>query len=192
MHRSRLWQNCRRHLVHGTFACLASGAAWGQTPATQVTTAVTYPPPAPTTPHYNLGLPMFAAGADPYNLSAATTAPAPQTPATTSQSALSNEYTFDTFRPQIHGYVSAGVATHNGHDFSGGVEMPLVPGKVDVAVGANTGQLGGFVPVVPGGKPGTVRYDSYYASVHLHPADNVDAYIGVVGGHYSFPQAVVP
>jgi hypothetical protein len=92
-------------------ACLTTGAAVGQTPATMPPPAISSPPPAPATPHYNLGLPMFAAGADPYNLSSATTAPAPQATAATSQTALSNEYTFDTFRPQIHGYVSAGVAT---------------------------------------------------------------------------------
>ncbi len=192
MHHSRHWHSGYRHLALGALACLAAGAASAQTPDATPAPALTSPPPPTTTPHYNLGLPMFAAGADPYNLSSATTAPAPQVSAATSQTALSNEYTFDTFRPQIHGYVSAGVATHNGHDFSGGVEMPLVPGKVDVAVGANTGQVGGFLPVVPGGKRTTVRYDSYYASVHLHPADNVDAYIGVVGGHLSLPQAVVP
>ncbi len=142
--------------------------------------------------HYNLSLPMFAAGsADPYDLSATTTAPAAP-PAANAPPVLPDNYTFDSFRQNIHGYVSAGVATHNGHEFSGGVEMPLVPGKVDLALGANTGQIGGFARVVPGGKPGTLTYDSYYGAVHLHPADNIDAYIGVTGGHLGLPGVAVP
>ena len=174
------------------------GTAAAQTPTPDTTTAATPAiPAAPASngvPHYNLGLPMFAAGAnDPYNLSSTTTLTASLPAAgSTAPGALPEPYTFDTFRQNIHGYVSAGVATHNGHEFSGGVEMPVVPGKMDLAVGANTGQIGGFAPLVPGGKPGTIRYDSYYAAVHLHPADNIDAYIGVTGGHLGLPAVQVP
>ena len=105
MRHVRDWQNGYRHFAGGMFACVAAclttGAAVGQTPATMPPPAISSPPPAPATPHYNLGLPMFAAGADPYNLSSATTAPAPQATAATSQTALSNEYTFDTFRKSM-------------------------------------------------------------------------------------------
>jgi len=188
--------------------CLAwAGTAAAQTAAPDTTTPTTTTPTTTATtpaipsvpagngaPHYNLGLPMFAAGAnDPYNLSSSTTVtaslPAAGSPA---PAALPDNYTFDSFRQNIHGYVSAGVATRNGHEFSGGVEVPVVPGKMDLAVGTNTGQIGGFAPLVPGGKPGTITYNSYYAAVHLHPADNVDAYIGVTGGHLGLPAVQVP
>ena len=154
--------------------------------------------PAVTSPanntHFDLNLPVFASGSNnTYDLSSATTtlntAPAPTPP---TQAALPDNYTFANYARSIHGYVEAGVATHNGHEFAGGVEMPLVPGKVDLAFGANTGQIGGFTPYVPGAKPGTVRYDSYYASVHLHPADNFDAYIGITGGHLGLSNIMLP
>jgi len=165
--------------------------AWcGQAAAQQAAQA---PTPASNS-HYDLNLPVFTQGnSNAYDLSGATTtlntAPAATPP---SQAALPDNYTFSTLAQNIHGYVQAGVATHNGHEFAGGVEMPLVPGKVDLAVGANTGQQGGFVPYAPGTKPGTLHYDSYYAAVHLHPADNFDAYIGITGGHASLSNIVVP
>lgn len=144
--------------------------------------------------HFDLNLPVFAASNNnAYDLSSATTtlntAPAPTPP---TQAALPDNYTFANFARSIHGYVEAGVGTQNSHEFSGGVEMPLVPGKVDLAVGASTGQQGGFIPYAPGTKPGTLHYDTYYASVHLHPADNFDAYIGVVGSRLGMSNIAVP
>jgi hypothetical protein len=144
--------------------------------------------------HFDLNLPVFgSSNNNAYDLSGTTTtlntAPAPTPPA---QAALPDNYTFSNFAQSIHGYVEAGVGTQNGHNFSGGVEMPLVPGKVDLAVGASTGQQGGFVPYAPGTKPGSIHYDTYYASVHLHPADNFDAYIGITGGHVGLSNVLVP
>ena len=180
-------------LIYAICICLAGGGT-----AAAQTADGTAPQSTPTSTgaaHYNLGLPMFAGNsADPYNLSGTTTATAnAPPPGSTAPAALPDSYTFDTFRQNIHGYVSAGVATHNGHEFSGGVEVPVVPGKVDLAVGADTGQVGGFAPLVPGGKRATLTYNSYYAGVHLHPADDFDAYIGVSGGHLGgLPAIQVP
>jgi hypothetical protein len=90
-------------------------------------------------------------------------------------------YSFADFARNIHGYVSTGVATGGGYGYSGGVEMPLVPGRADLAFGASSGQIGDLPPLYPGGKRQTQSYTSYYAGIHLHPADNVDAYISISG-----------
>jgi len=190
MHRRHPWH---LGLVALGAACIAHpGLAAAQTAAPAP--AITTPAPA-TASNYNLGLPMFAAGsADPYNLSATTdTTATPPSAAASATATLPDSYTFDTFRQNIHGYVSAGIATHNGNNLSGGVTMPLVPGKVDLAFGADTGQVGGFQPVTPGGKHKILTYNDYYAGVHLHPADNIDAYITVSRTHLNLPYgAVVP
>ncbi len=135
---------------------------------------------------------MFAAGsADPYNLSATTDTQTTAPAAASTTPTLPDSYTFDTFRQNIHGYVSAGIATHNGDNLSGGVTMPLVPGKVDLAFGADTGQVGGFQPLTPGGKRKALTYNDYYAGVHLHPSDNFDAYITVSRTHLGLPYGPI-
>lgn len=99
---------------------------------------------------------------------------------------------FAEFAHNIHGYISAGLATHDGHEFDGGVSMPLVPGKVDLGVSAATGQLGGFPPPVAGGKSQALHYDAYQVSLHVHPSDDWDAYIGIGGGSFRGPYGPYP
>ena len=147
-------------------------------------------PPAAATNHYDLAVPMFGGTSnDPYNLDSKATTVAPA-PGATAPPVLPEAYSFENYLRSVHGYVSAGVATHNGHNFEGGVEMPLVPGKADLDISASTGQIGGFE--MPRGKDGVLTYDTYSAGLHLHPADNVDAYIGITGGHFGVPTVVVP
>ncbi len=172
-------------------ACMALPSMAVAQTASPAQPAMTAPAPS-TASSYNLGLPMFAAGsADPYNLSATTDTQTTAPAAASTTPTLPDSYTFDTFRQNIHGYVSAGIATHNGDNLSGGVTMPLVPGKVDLAFGADTGQVGGFQPLTPGGKRKALTYNDYYAGVHLHPSDNFDAYITVSRTHLGLPYGPI-
>ncbi len=86
---------------------------------------------------------------------------------------------FDEFSRNVHGYASAGVSTHDGHEFQAGVLVPLIAGKLELEAGAGTSQQGGLGSFQPGLKPGTVRGTSYYATLHAHPSDDVDIILGV-------------
>ena len=85
---------------------------------------------------------------------------------------------FDEFSRNVHGYASAGVGTHDGHEFSGGVLIPLVPGKLELEAGGGTAQQGGLAPFRSGSKANTIRGTSYYAALHAHPSDDVDITVG--------------
>lgn len=85
---------------------------------------------------------------------------------------------FDEFSRNVHGYASAGVGTHDGHGFEGGVLIPLVPGKLELEAGAGTTQQGGLPSLRRGEKASTFRGTSYYAALHAHPSDDVDVTIG--------------
>jgi hypothetical protein len=175
--------------VAGLALCSAARAqtAPAAAPAPDASSAAAPASAATASQHYNLALPMLTAGSnDPYNLTPNASGQAVTAATTPAQPALPDSYTFDSFRQNIHGYVAAGVATHNGHNFEGGVSMPLVPGKADLALSASTGQIGGFTPVTNGNKQ-TLNYTAYSASLHLHPADNVDAYIGITHAHVGLP-----
>ena len=158
---------------------LCAGAASAQTPT---------PPPA--AQHYLYTTPYAPGTGDPFDLNVAPVQNGPAGTVAVTSSAPPSDYSFADFTRNIHGYVSTGVETHGGHDFSGGVTMPLVPGKADLTVSASTGQIGGFQPLVPGQKNATAHYDAYSATLHLHPADDVDAYIGITGGSYKLPYAL--
>jgi hypothetical protein len=144
---------------------------------------------ATTSPQYNLNpQPLTSGGGGLYDLNVATAQSGP--PGTIAMTTKSPPlaYSFDQFVRNIHGYVSTGVSTGGGHEFSGGLFIPLVPDRAELAVGAGAGQIGDLPPVTPGGKRQTANYNSYYADLHLHPADNVDAYIGISGLHLKSPS----
>ena len=144
---------------------------------------------ATTSPQYNLNpQPLTSGGGGLYDLNVATAQSGP--PGTIAMTTKSPPlaYSFDQFVRNIHGYVSTGVSTGGGHEFSGGLFIPLVPDRAELAVGAGAGHIGDLPPVTPGGKRQTANYNSYYADLHLHPADNVDAYIGISGLHLKSPS----
>jgi hypothetical protein len=89
----------------------------------------------------------------------------------------------------IHGYVEAGVDSRSGHNFSGGVTIPLSP-RADLDLAASTGQVGGYK--TPWGKTPVATYDTYSAGLHLHPTDDTDAYIGISGLHLNAKPGFYP
>ncbi len=141
-------------------------------------------------PHYDLNVYPSLGGTDsPYNLNVAPTQNGPAGTVVMTSTAPPTAYSFQDVLANTHGYVSTGVATHGGHEFSGGVTIPLVPGRADLSVGASSGQVGGFPSFTAGGKSSTLRYDSYYAGLHLHPTDDIDAFIGVSGLRLHAPNS---
>ena len=123
-----------------------------------------------------------------YDLNMATTQSGPAGTIAVTSKAPPLAYSFDQFVRNIHGYASAGVSSGGGHEFSGGLFIPLVPDRADLAVGVTSGQIGDLPPLVPGGKRQTENYNAYYADLHLlhgracyGVGDNIDAYIGVTG-----------
>jgi hypothetical protein len=176
-------------------ACLSAtclGLAWAGAAAAQSTNpGIALAPGAAqttTAPQYNLNpQPLSSGGGGLYDLNVATAQSGPPGTIAMTTKAPPLAYSFDQFVRNIHGYASTGVSTGGGHDFSGGLFIPLVPDRADLAIGASTGQVGDLPPVTPGGKRKTANYDSYYADLHLHPADGVDAYIGISGLHLKSP-----
>ncbi len=155
---------------------MSAGVAAAQTPATN--------------PHYDLNVYPSMGGTDsPYNLNVAPTQNGPAGTVVMTSTSPPPAYSFQDVLANTHGYVSTGIATHGGHEFSGGVTIPLVPGRADLSVGASSGQVAGFPPVTAGGKNATLRYDSYYAGLHLHPTDDIDAFIGVSGLRLHAPNS---
>jgi hypothetical protein len=95
-------------------------------------------------------------------------------------SVAATQNSFKDVLANTHGFVEAGVASRGGHEFSGSVSIPIVPGKAELDLAAGTGQIAG-VSLVPGQKTPIATYDTYSAGLHLHPADDLDAYIGIAG-----------
>jgi hypothetical protein len=158
---------------------LGAGAARAQTPA----------PTPPAAQHYLYTTPYAPGTGDPFDLNVAPVQNGPAGTVAVTTSAPPSDYSFAEFTRNIHGYVSTGIETHGGHDFSGGVVVPLVPGKVDLSVSGSSGQVGGFQPLVAGQKNGIAHYDAYNVLLHVHPTDNFDAYVGITGGSYKLPYS---
>ena len=145
--------------------------------------------PAPANRPYDLNIyPAVAPAASGlYSLNVAPSQNGPPGTVTLTDPTPAKSYTLGDVLGSTHGYVSAGVATHNGHSFEGGVSIPIVPGKADLELAASTGQFG--LPKISGGaKNGTVSYDAYAAGLHIHPTEDVDAFIGVSGVRLHAPQ----
>jgi hypothetical protein len=152
------------------------------TAACSAALAQTAAPPASTAPHYDLNVyPTLPGASSPYNLNVATVQNGPPGTIAVTNAAPPPAYSFQDVLANTHGYVSTGVATHGGYEVSGGVTMPIAPGKADLSFGAGTGGLGGLPSAIPGGKSANLSYDSYYAGLHLHPTDDIDAFIGISG-----------
>jgi hypothetical protein len=115
-----------------------------------------------------------------YDLSVAATQNSPPGTIAMTNTAPPAAYSFKDVLANTHGFVEAGVASRGGHEFSGGVSIPIVPGKAELDLAAGTGQIAG-VSLVPGQKTPIATYDTYSAGLHLHPADDLDAYIGIAG-----------
>jgi hypothetical protein len=167
----------------------AQTASSGSPASTQAAagTAITAPP-ATTTQHYDLQPPVFGAGpSSVYDLNVSPNQNGPAGTIAVTSTAPPLAYSFDQYARSIHGYVSTSVSSNGGHEFSGGVTLPIVPGAADLDVGLSTGQIGGFRPYA-GNKTLSAGYDAYYAGLHIHPSDNFDAYIGVQGLRLANPQ----
>jgi hypothetical protein len=144
-------------------------------------------PPVSTAPHYDLQPPVFGGGSNSvYDLNVSSTQNGPAGTIAVTNTAPPPAYSFEQYAREVHGYVSTGVSSTGGHEFSGGVNLPLVPGTADLDVGVGTGQTGSYK--VAGTKLPSLGYDTYYAGLHLHPADNIDAYIGIRGLRVNGPQ----
>ena len=170
---------------------LAAGAAPAQTLGTANPMVAVAPVAAQQPKSQNLdlsvnSLPSGQGGL--YDLNMATTQSGPPGTIAMTSKAPPLAYSFDQFVRNIHGYASAGVSSGGGHEFSGGLFIPLVPDRADLAVGVTSGQIGDLPPVLPGGKRQTENFNAYYADLHLHPADDVDAYIGISGLRVKSPN----
>ena len=150
-------------------ACLAflaaTGAAHAQTASAKPTDVNIYPSLNPQGGLYDLNV-------------AGTQNGPPGTVALTS-AAPPAKYSFEDIIANTHGYVSAGVSSHGGHGFEGGLSIPLVPGKAELEVAAATGQDGGYKIANFPGKTPTTTYDTYSVGLALHPTDDITAFIGV-------------
>jgi hypothetical protein len=94
------------------------------------------------------------------------------------------------FTARVHGFVSAGVATHGGNDLAAGVTVPLIPGQLSVSVSGDKGQVGGLAHA-PGG-PSRLQYSEVNAQVNLRVNDDFSASVGVSSTNLRGPVAVVP
>ena len=123
--------------------------------------------------------PSLAAPGGLYDLNVASTQNGPPGTLALTSVAPPHAYSFEDVLANTHGYVSAGVSTGSGHSFDGGVSIPLVPGKAELELSASTGQLPTYRFADARGKLPSATYDAYSVGLALHPADGVDAYIGV-------------
>jgi len=131
--------------------------------------------------HYDLNVyPVLAGQSGLYDLKAATTQSGPAGTIAMTSASPPAAYSFQDILANTHGYVEAGVSSRSGHSFSAGVTMPIVPGKADLDLAVGTEQFSPY-RAVAGGKAPIVTSDSYSAGLHLHPSDDLDAYIGFTG-----------
>ncbi len=114
-----------------------------------------------------------------YDLNVAGTQNGPPGTVALTNAAPSAKDSFADLIANTHGYVSAGVSSHSGHVFEGGLSIPLVPGKAELEVSAATGQDGGYKLANFAGKTPVTTYDAYSVGLALHPTDDISAYIGV-------------
>lgn len=127
--------------------------------------------------HYDLNVYPSLNSGSPFDLTEAGT---PAGPIVASSAAPSPAYSFKDALANTHGFLETGVSSRGGYEISGGVSIPIVPGKADLDLAAGTGQLAGWGKL-PNGKTPLAVYDSYSAGLHFHPTDDTDAYIGITG-----------
>jgi hypothetical protein len=149
--------------------------AFALLPGVALAQPATTPAPA-AQQHYDLNVYPSLSGSDPYALGA----PSAQGPIVASSYAPPPAYTFKDVLANSHGFIETGVSSRGGYGVSGGVSMPIVPGKADLDLSAGTGQVTGWGKT-PDGKTPRAVYDSYGAGLHFKPTDDTDAYIGISG-----------
>jgi len=135
---------------------------------------------APGQQHYDLNVYPAMNGGSPYDLSAASAQSGPPGMITMSSSAPPPAYSFKDALANTHGFLETGVSSRGGYEVSGGVSIPILPGKADLYLAGGTGQLAGWGKT-PSGKTPLAVYDTYSAGLHIHPTDDTDAYIGISG-----------
>ena len=155
----------------GSRACIClTGLALGSTALAQAAA----PPTGGAS--YLQTAPLYNFGTNPYGQSAA---PAPSVPpgdiSLVPPPAFSAQ-AVENYAKNVHGYVSAGVSSRGGDELSAGVDLPLLPeGKADLALSGRTGQTGSF-PHRSGTKS-NAPYKGYDVTLHVHPTDNLDAFV---------------
>jgi hypothetical protein len=131
--------------------------------------------------------PIYDFGASPYALGAA-----PLQPVASSGLVLTPQVSGAVIPSvKVHGFISSGISTHGGLDLAAGVMVPLVPGKLDLAVSANTGQFGGLGHPA-GSKAPVVSYNGYQATLDYHPSADFDAQVSVAGTKIKGPLPYYP
>jgi hypothetical protein len=130
--------------------------------------------------HYDLNVYPALNGGSPFDLNVATAQNGPPGTIAMTSAAPPAAYSFKDMLANTHGFVETGVSSRGGYGVSGGVGIPVLPGKADLDLAAGTGQLAGWGKT-PNGKTPLATYDQYSAGLHFHPTDDTDAYIGVTG-----------
>jgi hypothetical protein len=130
----------------------------------------------------DMSVPMFASSpGDPYNFAVAPAQTGPSGTIEVTKTAPQPAYSFEDFKQNIHGYVETGVSSRGGYGVDGGVLLPLVPGRAELEVGVGTGQTGSLFPKVPALKHESAAITDYHATLHVHPADDLDIAITYAG-----------
>jgi len=156
-----------KHLCLFTFILASSGVA-AQTP------------PAAGQQHYDLNVYPALNGGSPYDLNVASTHSGPPGTIAMTSAAPPPAYSFKDVLANTDGFLQTGVSSRGGYDVSGGVSIPILPGKADLDLAAGTGQLAGWGKT-PSGKTPLATFDQFSAGLHIHPSDDIDAYIGMSG-----------
>ncbi len=129
--------------------------------------------------HYDLNMYPTMGSGSPNDLSASSAPSLPPGAASTA-APPPPAYSFKDVLANTHGFVETGVSSRGGYDVSGGVSIPILPGKAELDLAAGTGQLAGWGKT-PNGKTPIATYDSYSAGLQIHPSDDFSAYIGITG-----------
>ncbi len=97
-----------------------------------------------------------------------TDAPPLSTSTSTAQTSLTSPLV-----AHMHGYVTGGVSSRGGAYVGAGLIMPVIPGKLDLIVSAETGQTG-TLPHPAGFKKINLREQDYSATLDYHPDPSWD------------------
>jgi hypothetical protein len=130
--------------------------------------------------HYDLNVYPSVGGGSAYDLGTPSAQIGSPGPIVASSSAPPPAYSFKDVLANTHGFLEAGLSSRGGYGYSGGVSIPILPGKADLDLAAGTGQIAGWGKT-PNGKPPLATYDSYSAGLHFRPTDDTEAYIGITG-----------
>jgi len=139
--------------------------------------------------HYDLNMYPSLNSGSPYDLKVAGALGGTGGAVVASSAAPPPAYSFKDVLANTHGFLETGVSSRGGYGVSGGVSIPILPGKADLDLSAGTGQLAGWGKT-PNGKTPLAVYDDYSAGLHFHPTEDTDAYIGISGVRLHAPAPV--